>query len=56
MKRIISRKNGLEDEIACGVMFRRECLFDIGLYNENYSMREGVNYEKDFLKNSLWAT
>ena len=47
---IISRKNGLEDEIACGVMFRRECLFDIGLYNENYSMREGHELRKRFLK------
>ena len=47
---VIERKDALEDQIACGVMFRRECLFDIGLYNEDYSMREGHDLRRRFLK------
>lgn len=47
---VLSRGNGIKDEIACGVMFRRECLFDIGLYNEDYSMREGHDLRRRFLK------
>ncbi|MDC1139024.1 glycosyltransferase family A protein [Gammaproteobacteria bacterium] len=45
---VIERKNALEDEIACGVMFRKECLFDIGLYNEKFTMREGHELRKRF--------
>lgn len=48
---VFDRGNGLTDEIACGVMFRRECLFDIGLYDEKYSMREGHDLRRRFLKN-----
>ena len=47
---VISRENGSVNEIACGVMFRRECLFDIGLYNENYKMREGHDLRRRFEK------
>ena len=32
---LISRHSCLKDEIACGIMFRKECLFDIGLYDQN---------------------
>ena len=42
--------HGIEEEIACGVMFRRECLYDIGLYNEKYRMREGHDLRRRFLK------
>ena len=45
---VIERKDALEDQIACGVMFRRECLFDIGLYNEKFTMREGQELRKRF--------
>ena len=45
---VIERKDALEDQIACGVMFRRECLFDIGLYNEKFTMREGHELRKRF--------
>lgn len=44
----IERVNCFENEIACGVMFRKECLFDIGLYDERYKMREGHNLRKRF--------
>ena len=47
---VFDRGNALKDEIACGVMFRRECLFDIGLYDEKYSMREGHDLRRRFLK------
>ena len=45
---VIERKNALEEQIACGVMFRKECLFDIGLYNEKFTMREGHELRKRF--------
>ena len=31
-------------------MFRKECLFDIGLYNEKFKMREGHELRKRFEK------
>ena len=45
-----NRINCLNREIACGVMFRKECLFDIGLYNEKFKMREGHELKKRFEK------
>lgn len=47
---VIGRGDALKEEIACGVMFRRECLYDIGLYNEKYKMREGHDLRRRFLK------
>ena len=46
----ISKNNSIEYEIACGVMFRKEALFDIGLYNELFKMREGHELRKRFLE------
>ena len=46
----IKKVNCFEEEIACGVMFRKECLFDIGLYNEEFKMREGHNLKKRFVE------
>jgi len=49
---LISRHSCLKDEIACGIMFRKECLFDIGLYDPKFKMREGhemrVRFEKKY--------
>ena len=46
----ISKNSSLDDEIDCGIMFRKECLFDIGLYNPKFKMREGhemkIRFEK----------
>jgi glycosyltransferase involved in cell wall biosynthesis len=42
------RVNCLEEEIACGIMFRKECLFDIGLYDEDFRMREGHELRRRF--------
>ena len=47
----IKRQNAINNEIACGVMFRRECLFELGLYNEKFKMREGHDLKKRFLEN-----
>ena len=34
-------------------MFRRECLFELGLYNEKFKMREGHDLRKRFLENNF---
>ena len=39
--KVIRRENAMNNEIACGIMFG-ECLFDIGLYNEDYKVNEGM--------------
>ena len=49
-EKIIKKVNCFKEEIACGIMFRKESLFDIGLYNEKFSMREGHELKKRFLK------
>ena len=49
-EKIIKKVNCFKEEIACGVMFRKEALFDIGLYNENFTMREGHELKKRFKK------
>jgi len=48
----ISRHNALLEQIACGVMFRKETLIDLGLYNTNFKMREGHELKERFLKNN----
>jgi glycosyltransferase involved in cell wall biosynthesis len=37
--------------IACGIMFRKDLLFDIGLYDENFRAREEEDLRLRFLKN-----
>jgi glycosyltransferase involved in cell wall biosynthesis len=44
----LGKLNCIEDQIACGVMFRKECLFDIGLYDESFRMREGHELRRRF--------
>lgn len=46
----ISKHNAMNDQIACGITFRKECLFDIGLYDEKFKMREGHDLRKRFEK------
>ena len=48
LENIIERVSSKKEEIACGVMFRKECIFDIGLYNEKFGMREGHELKKRF--------
>jgi glycosyltransferase involved in cell wall biosynthesis len=47
---VIRRAKSSVEEIACGIMFRRECLFDLGLYNTRFEMREGHEIMKRFKK------
>ncbi|HIJ82602.1 MAG: Glycosyltransferase family 2 protein [Magnetococcales bacterium] len=47
-EQVIGRFNCFEEEIACGIMFRKECLFEVGLYNESFRMREGHELRKRF--------
>ncbi len=49
-EQVICKVNGLAEEIACGVMFRKECLFEVGLYNDEFQMREGHELRRRFLE------
>jgi glycosyltransferase involved in cell wall biosynthesis len=46
----IRKVNCFNEEIACGIMFRKECLFEIELYNENFIMREGHELRNRFIE------
>ncbi|MCZ2247275.1 MAG: glycosyltransferase family 2 protein [Bacteroidia bacterium] len=44
-----------EKPIACGIMFRKDRLFDIGLYDEKFRAREEEDLRKRFLvKNNIY--
>ena len=40
----------MKDIISCGVLFKKKCLIDVGLYNEKFKMREGHELRKRFEK------
>lgn len=44
----IGRFSGSEHPIACGVMFRKELLFEIGLYDPSFRVREEEDLRKRF--------
>tara|TARA_A100001011_G_scaffold267351_1_gene276398 strand:- start:1759 stop:2418 length:660 start_codon:yes stop_codon:yes gene_type:complete len=46
---ILSRKNSKNYPIACGIMFRRDCLIDIGLYDEKFLLMEEQDLRIRFL-------
>ena len=48
---LIKSENCKKKEIACGIMFLKESLEKIGLYNENFKMREGHELKRRFLIN-----
>ena len=50
-EQVIGHKNCMEDPIACGTMFRIEHLIDIGLYDENFLIKEDEDLRIRFLKN-----
>ncbi len=50
---IIKRKFSKNNFIACGIVFRREVLFDLGLYNPDFKYREGHELMKRFNKNKF---
>lgn len=47
---IIARCNCLENPIGCGIMFRKEQLVDIGLYDDAFLMHEDQDLRLRFLK------
>jgi len=51
-EREIERFNCINDPIACGIMFRKEQLFDIGLYDESFTHHEDrelrIRFEKKY--------
>ncbi len=49
-ERIIARKNAETDPIACGIMFRKDNLVDIGLYDENLLMLEDTDLRIRYLQ------
>ena len=49
-EKVIDKNNSSLNEIACGIMFRKEALIGIGMYDEKFSMREGHELKKRFLK------
>jgi len=51
-EQILEKINCFKKQIACGILFRKECLIDIGLYDKRFKMREGhdlrIKFEKKF--------
>lgn len=47
---VISRQNCMENPIACGIMFRRDQLIDVGLYDESFLLHEDRDLRIRFLK------
>ena len=45
------RRFAINDFIACGIFYRKEVLFDLGLYNEEFKFREGHELNERFEKN-----
>jgi len=46
----LSRENGEHVPIACGIMFRKDLLMDIGLYDPSFRAREEEDLRNRFLK------
>lgn len=42
--------SAIEEPIACGVMFRKDYLYDIGLYDETFKAREEEDLRMRFMK------
>mgnify|MGYP001464352003 CR=1 FL=1 len=49
--KVIERKNCFEEPIACGIMFKKKHLFDIGLYDEEFQINEERDLRIRFEKN-----
>jgi len=47
---LISKHSSETDEIACGIMFRKDFLFETGLYDEEFRAREEEDLRIRFLK------
>ena len=52
---LISRKNCMEDPIACGILFNTRQIVDIGLYDETFQIWEEKDLRIRFLeKHSIY--
>lgn len=49
-EQILEKIDCFKNQIACGILFRKECLIDIGLYDKKFKMREGHELRKRFEK------
>ena len=49
-EKVIKRMNSIKDPIACGIIFRKETLIDIGLYDETFLYQEEVELRLRYLK------
>ena len=49
-EQVIERKNSEKDPIACGIMFRKDQLIDIGLYDEKFLCREDEDLRKRYIQ------
>ena len=49
-EKVIKRMNSNKDPIACGIIFRKETLIDIGLYDETFLYQEEVELRLRYLK------
>ena len=47
---VLEVKNCLEDPVACGIMFRLDQIIDVGLYDEDFLLREDEDLRIRFLK------
>ena len=51
-EKVLARVNCMEEPIACGIMFRKEQLLDIGLYDESFRCHEErelrIRFEKKY--------
>ena len=47
---VIKRANSINEHIACGIMFRKEQLFEIGLYDESFRLHEDIDLRIRFEK------
>ncbi|MCX6723795.1 MAG: glycosyltransferase family A protein [Candidatus Staskawiczbacteria bacterium] len=49
-ERVIERRNSEDHPIACGIMFKKDNLVDIGLYDENFLYNEEKDLRARYLK------
>lgn len=45
----VTRKSALEEPIACGIMFKKDRLIEIGLYDEKFRALEDLDLRKRYL-------
>ena len=49
-ERIIGRNSCVESPIACGIMFRKEKLVEVGMYDESFRVHEDKELQARFCK------